>query len=122
MFDIKAFYSNRDRKNDPSPGSVVIPSADLESLKFIRLVFAPDPDTGNPVSDVRYMLSGTDEGFKQFVKDKLFRAGAPAVLADDPDEALAIVKPNAMTEDQYLSFMNVYVRSKMVQEEVVEDG
>lgn len=116
MFDIKAFYSNRDRKNDPSPGSVVIPSADLESLKFTRLVFAPDPDTGNPVSDVRYMLSGTDEGFKQYVKEKLFRAGAPTVLADDPDQALAVVKPNAMTEDQYLSFMNEYVRSQMIQQ------
>lgn len=106
---------------DPSPGVVVFPVADPEQVKFIKLVFAPDPETKNPCSDVSYMLTGTDEGFKQFVKQKLFQPGAEVPLADSADEALHLVKPNMVTEDQFLSYMNEYVRENAFVLEEFED-
>ena len=110
MLHRESIWNKRDRSADPSPGVVVFPVADPEQVKFTKLVFAPDPETKNPCSDVSYMLTGTDEGFKQFVKQKLFQPGAEVPLADSADEALQFVKPNMVTEDQFLTYLNDYVR------------
>lgn len=122
MLNRKSIWNKRDRSKDPSPGVVVFPAADPEQVKFTKLVFAPDPETGNPCSDVSYMLTGTDEGFKQFVKQKLFQPGAEVPLAESADEALQLVKPNMVSEDQYLKFMNEYVvRNATVFDDVDND-
>ena len=121
MLNVKSIWNKRDHSMDPSPGVVVFPVADPEQVKFIKLVFAPDPETKNPCSDVSYMLTGTDEGFKQFVKQKLFQPGAEVPLADSADEALHLVKPNMVTEDQFLSYMNEYVRENAFVLEEFED-
>ena len=122
MLNRKSIWNKRDRSNDPSPGVVVFPVADPEQVKFTKLVFAPDPETKNPCSDVSYLLTGTDEGFKQFVKQKLFQSGADVPLADSADEALQFVKPNLITEDQFLTLMNDYVRENaFVREESLDE-
>lgn len=86
---------------------------DPEMEKFQSLVFAPDPLTGNPTSDVHYLLYGTDEGFKQFVKQRLFTPGTSGAVAATAEEAEKFVKPNVMTREQYLSFMKEYAVSQM---------
>ena len=122
MLNRKSIWNKRDRSNDPSPGVVVFPVADPEQVKFTKLVFAPDPETKNPCSDVSYLLTGTDEGFKQFVKQKLFQSGADVPLADSADEALQFVKPNLITEDQFLTLMNDYVcENAFVREESLDE-
>lgn len=86
---------------------------DPEMEKFQSLVFAPDPLTGNPTSDVHYLLYGTDEGFKQYVKQRLFTPGSFGAVASTAEEAEKFVKPNVVTREQYLSFMKDYVTSHM---------
>ena len=122
MLNKNSIWNKRDHSKDPSPGVVVFPVADPEQVKFTKLVFAPDPETKNPCSDVSYMLTGTDEGFKQFVKQKLFQPGPEVPLAESADEALQFVKPNMVTEDQFLTYLNEYVRENaFVREEFLDE-
>lgn len=86
---------------------------DSEHDEFITLVFSPDPVTLNPQSDVAFMMSSADEGFKDFVREKLLRpnGSANAVLADSVEESEVLVKPNIMTANQYYNYVREYVTS-----------
>ena len=95
--------------------------ADPEQQKFNSLVFAPDPETGNPNSDVYYLLHGNDEGLKSFIKEKLFNSSGSASLAEDADVALDMVKPNLMTQSQYLEHCKEYVSKMLHSKEESED-
>lgn len=90
---------------------------DEDNLKFCQMVFSPDPLTGNPTSEIAYMLSGSDEGFKQFLKDKLFNAIPQGTLADTPEEAMQLVKKNVYTQEQFADICKQYVISLQQQQE-----
>ena len=93
--------------------------SDIEQEKFYQLVFSPDPETGNPCSDVRYLLKGTDEGFKQFIKDKLFKANPEVELAETAEEAELLLKKNIMTSEQYAEYVKEYVTNMYIEENAV---
>lgn len=121
MFRKSDFYKH-DREAKPvNQYQSDVVRADAEMEKFQSLVFAPDPITGNPISDVSYLLYGTDEGFKQYVKQRLFAPGSPGLLAPTAEEAEKFVKPNVMTREQYLTMMNDYVYSQLMKPNELED-
>lgn len=109
MFRKSDFYNHNRVSKPVNQYQSDVVRADVEMEKFQSLVFAPDPITGNPISDVSYLMYGTDEGFKQYVKQRLFSPGSPGVLAPTAEEAEMFVKPNVMTRDQYLTMMHDYV-------------
>lgn len=113
----KYFYScehyNKDVKV-PQRADLELVCLDEEQQQFNQLVFAPDPVTGNPTSVVAFMLSGADEGFKQYVKDKLLKAVPNGSMADSAEEAMDCIKPNCVSIEQYHEFMQDYVRNQMV--------
>lgn len=87
------------------------PSEELEKLQV--MVFSPDPLTGNPTSDVAVLLHGSDDGFKQFIKEKLLHPVSQSALADSSEEALQLVHKNLQTNEQYYDAVNEYVRNQM---------
>lgn len=80
---------------------------DLKRLQ--TMVFSPDPNTGNPCSEIAILLSGSDPAFQQFIKDKLMQPQASGLLADSADEAAALVHKNLMTSEQYANYVCEYV-------------
>lgn len=94
---------------------------DKENEEFLQMVFKPDPVTKNPTSEIAYMLSGADEGFKQFLKDRLFNAVPQGALADDPDEAAALVKHNLMTQEEFANVTRDYVVNMLKEQELKSD-
>lgn len=121
---IKDFYKGfkpEDKSEVVNKNTLDMIVFDEENLKFCQLVFSPDPLTGNPTSEVAYMLSGSDEGFKQFLKDKLFNAIPQGPLADNPDEAMQLVKKNAYTQDQFVDICKQYVIS-LQQQQLQQEG
>lgn len=103
-----AIYEEAPNKNDLN-----LVEFDEDNLKFCQMVFSPDPVTGNPMSEVAYMLSGADDGFKQYLKDKLFTPVPQGSLADNPDEAMALVKKASYTPEQYNDAIHDYVLNMM---------
>lgn len=90
---------------------------DEENLKFCQMVFSADPLTGNPQSEIAYMLSGSDEGFKQFIKDKLFNPIPQGSLAEDADTAMQLVHKNAYTQEQFSEICRDYVTNMMIEQQ-----
>lgn len=88
---------------------------DPEQLKFTKLVFAPDPLTGNPNSEISYILHGEDPQFQQWIKEKLFMPTlqANAHLAGTAEEAEALVKKNMCTPAQFECIVRDYVTNMM---------
>lgn len=73
--------------------------------------------TGNPQSEIAYMLSGSDDGFKQFLKDKLFNPIPEGSLAEDSDTAMELVHKNAYTQEQFTGICRDYVTNMMREQE-----
>lgn len=115
MFRASDFYSTLDIVDNEVfnqyDGQEVV--ADVEQARFYQLVFEPDVETGNPRSDVSYLLTGHDEGFKQYIKDNLFKPNPQGSLADTPDEAEVLIKPNLMTAEMYAQAAKDYVVNMM---------
>lgn len=86
----------------------------LDQRSFYELVFSPDPVTGNPTSDIQYMLSGSDEGFKQYIREKLMQSVPSGSLVDDVEVSEALVKRNLVTENEFLSYAREYVLNNFV--------
>lgn len=115
MFRASDFYSTLDTVDNDFfnqyDGQEVV--ADVEQARFYQLVFECDVETGNPRSDVSYLLTGHDEGFKQYIKDNLFKPNPQGSLADTPEEAEALIKPNLMTAEMFASAAKDYVVNMM---------
>lgn len=113
------FYKPIDLDRRPlfKPLDVQFIPLDEETSQLQKLVFAGDSTTGNPVSDVTYLLSGADEGFKQFIKDKLLSAQPQMPMAETADEAQQLVRHNLMTASQYEEYCRDYV-IRLQQQEV----
>lgn len=90
---------------------------DEDNLKFCQMVFSSDPLTGNPQSEIAYMLSGSDEGFKQFLKDKLFNPIPEGSLAEDADTAMQLVHKNVYTQEQFAEICRDYVTNMMLDQQ-----
>lgn len=96
--------------NKNSLDLVIMP---VEQERLTKLVFAADPNTGNPSSDVAYMLKGSDPSFKQYIKDNLMSGSiASSALADSAEEASELVHKNLMTTNQYNEMVIGYVKEK----------
>lgn len=88
------------------------PSEELEKLQV--MVFSPDPLTGNPTSDIAVLLHGSDDGFKQFIKEKLLNPIPQSSLAESSDEAMQLVRKNLQTNEQYYESVNEYVKNQLI--------
>ena len=106
---VSHFYRKKDFDSF-NPYFNTVDVEDPETKRLQELVFCPDPETGNPRSDVSYLMTGADEGFKAFIKEKLLQPGVnQGLLADTPDEAMQFVKPSIMSSEQYYNEMRNYV-------------
>ena len=83
-----------------------------ELSRISQIVFAPDPLTGNPTCDIAYLMSSGDDGFKEYVKNMLFKDNPNGAMADDPEESAALVRKNMMTYGDYEEMLRNYVINK----------
>lgn len=97
-------------KSDFNP-SICVPPIDLdeENKSFTALVYAQDPITYDIRSDIGFMMSSADEGFKQYVREHLLSPTPVGALADTSDEAESLVRKNLMTSEQFYSYARDYV-------------
>lgn len=95
-------------------GDAVVKEDELSRIS--QIVFALDPLTGNPTSDISYLISSGDEGFKEYIKNILFKDNPQGVMAETPEEAAALVKKSMMTFSDYEKSLREYVLNN------VEDG
>lgn len=115
--NIKNFLSTRNKSDDFNKNDFRLVALDEEQKSFVQIVFAPSPETGNPVSAVAYMMSSSDEGFKNYVRENLLSAVTDGSMAENADDALAVVKANLVTSEEYLDFMSAYVIEQMSRKE-----
>lgn len=59
------------------------------------------------------MLSGADEGFKAFLKEKLFNPIPEGTLAEDSETAMSLVHKNVYTQEQFSEICRDYVTKMM---------
>ena len=78
-------------------------SVDIESQDpLISTIFAPDPDTGIPRSDLAVVMSrDTSPEISQFIRDTLMRPLPDGVTSADSDAALEFVKGRSERLGQY---------------------
>lgn len=93
-----------------------VPKADSDFERICKIIFKPDEITGNPSSEVLYVLKGADDGFKNFIKENLMKPLSQSAFAESSDVALDLVKRNLDTADQYQELLSSYV-TNMIQEE-----
>lgn len=81
-----------------------------EKSVLIKRIFAPDPVTQNPRSDLAYMLKGSDDGLKEFIKTTIIGSGIQKMSgADTADEALECVKYTYEDFDEYRERLEKYI-------------
>lgn len=110
----KYFLSTRNESKPVNKNDFRLVALDEEQQNFTKIVFAPSPETGNPMSAIAYMMSSQDEGFKNYVRENLLSAVTDGSMADSPEEAMDVVKANLVTPESYLDFMESYVKSKLI--------
>lgn len=79
---------------------------------LMSVIFAPDPETGLPRSDLAYVKS-TDKNpeVAQYVRDNLLQSHESGGTLD-VDEALATVKTKSMSETDYKNQLLRYIDKK----------
>ncbi len=78
--------------------------SEKESDNILSEIFAPDPCTGHPSSDLYFVMSkDKDPVISQYIQDTLLKSNesvsAPALST--ADDALATVKTSAMSLNEY---------------------
>lgn len=91
LFPHYANLTEDDLKEIPRPQVDYVPNSDNEILS---LIFAPDPVTGVPRSDLAVLMSkDTAPQVSQFIRDNLLSPRSVSfVSVDDPDLALQGIK------------------------------
>lgn len=96
-------YRNCDFSVEPSTADVtgIMPISKDEELT--RLIFAPDPQTGIPRSDLAVIMSkDAAPEIAQYIQEHLMQPLPDSVNAgDDPDLALAGIKQRDVSFDEY---------------------
>ena len=85
------------------------PVRDDELARVSKIVFALDPETMSPQSDISYLLSSGDDDFKEYIKNMLFKDNPLGDVADNVDDAEAVVHKNLMTFNEYEQALRDYV-------------
>lgn len=68
-------------------------TSDSESKALYETIFAPDPVTGNPQSDLAYIMSKDKRPeVAQFIRDNLMQPLPDTASIDDPDLAMEAIK------------------------------
>lgn len=76
--------------------------SDSEQNSLIKFIFAPDPNTGVPRSDLAFSMSkDTSPEVAQFIRDTLQRPIETGERTDDVDLALDSVKSRSESLTQY---------------------
>lgn len=88
-----------------------------ETKKLKSIVYAINPVTGHPSSDIATVMSkDTNPEVARYIRDNLLqsRTDSPGTL--DADEALASVKTQAMSTDEYQSQLLRFIDKKQKSE------
>lgn len=81
------------------PDPVIINDQD----EFVSLVFAPDPETGNPSSSLAVYAKSQNPEIRNLIREKFFiDRGSGNNGIDDPDLAIDTVKLRSMSDMEYL--------------------
>ena len=85
-----------------------------EEDEVLGLIFAPDPQTGVPRSDLALMLSrDTAPEIAQYIRDTLMRTqGQSSSVGDDPDLALKLTKFRKETLFEYGTRLREFVQNE----------
>lgn len=79
-----------------------VESSNVEQDSLISFIFAPDPSTGVPRSDLAFSMSkDTSPEVSQFIRDTLQRPIESGERTDDPDLALDTIKSRSESLSQY---------------------
>lgn len=74
----------------------------------LREIFAPDPITGNPNSDLYFQL-GADPNLKEYIASELQSFQANMLKTQDSDEALNTTKSRFESVQEYANRLREYV-------------
>lgn len=107
-------------KDVPFKGDIPEPNKIIAD-DFERLVFAPDPASGNPCSSLAYMAKGDDE-VSRYIRehylghDKGVGTGG-LVSSVDADSALALAPDFAETRENYLQRVSELIKESYESED-----
>lgn len=87
-----------------------------EKDQIMRLIFAPDPLTGNPRCDLGYVLTGADEGFSQFIKENLMVKQPEIVGSEVESESFDLSKRHLEDLSEYRQRIEEYLNTKRKEE------
>lgn len=99
-----------------------ITGVDKTSDEMTKLIFAPDPITGNPSSDIGLIMSKQAEpAVAEYIRTHLATPVQEVAGASTPDEAEACAPHRGETRSAYISRLRDIVRSTAVKQDVEED-
>lgn len=95
---------------------------DKTSDEMTKLIFAPDPITGNPSSDIGLLMSKQAEpAVVEYIRTHLATPVQEVAGASSPDEAEACSPHRGETRSAYISRLRDIVRSTAVHKQDVEE-
>lgn len=81
----------------------------VEDDGILKVIFAPDPITGKPRSDLALVFNkSVDPEISQYIKTHLMQARKRDALASDPDTAMEL------TKDSFESVSSYYARLRSI--------
>lgn len=82
-----------------------------------QMLFAPDPDTGIPRSDIAVLMSAdTRPEIANYIRDTLLRPRPHVAGVDDPDVALETAQSRFETTAQYAERLRMIAESRTNEE------
>lgn len=87
---------------------------DVQQDKFLEEIFAPDPRTGVPRSDLHFIFSADKSpAVAEYVQNvlQMNHKGSISSLPDDPDSALDLVQ-GRMTDAQYVEKLTSIIKGE----------
>lgn len=95
---------------------------DKSNDEMTKLIFAPDPITGNPSSDIGLLMSKQAEpAVAEYIRTHLATPVQEVAGASTPDEAEACSPHRGESRSAYISRLRDIVRSSVVKQDVEED-
>lgn len=100
------------RRGEEIPRKFDSSSSVDENENILNEIYAPDPNTGFPRSDISVILSrSTDPVVKEFVAKVIMSPNNSSNYGDNSDVALELVPQLGETEDMYIDRLKDIIKS-----------
>lgn len=100
----------------------IMPSPDAEQEALLKMIYAPDPETGVPRSDLAIVYSkDSDPQMARFIQDTLLRSHPQdGVSFDNPDDAIELMKNRSESFEKYSARLREIANESMKSNESTE--